>query len=45
MFLSSTVWREKDRMDGLALGADKFILRPIELQVLPEEIEACLKKQ
>src|SRR5262249_8664982 len=45
VFLSSTVWREKDRMDGLALGADKFILRPIELQVLPEEIEACLKKQ
>ena len=42
LFLSSTVWQEKDRIEGLALGADKFIIRPIEPQDLLREAEACL---
>ena len=43
VFISSTVWRDKDRTDGLALGAEKFIIRPIEPQALLKEVEACLK--
>jgi two-component system cell cycle response regulator len=44
LFLSSTVWRDKDRVDGLTLGAQKFIIRPIEPQILLEEVKACLRK-
>jgi CheY-like chemotaxis protein len=42
VFLSSTVWQDKDRIEGLALGADKFIVRPIEPRDLLREVEACL---
>lgn len=42
MLLSSTVWRETDPSLALSLGADKFVLRPIEPQQLIAEIEACL---
>jgi two-component system, cell cycle response regulator len=42
LFLSSTVWRDKDRIEGLTLGAQKFIVRPIEPQDLLREVEACL---
>ena len=42
IFLSSTVWPEKDRVDGLRLGADKFLTRPIEPQELLQEVESCL---
>jgi two-component system, cell cycle response regulator len=41
-FLTSTLWREKDWADGLALGAIRVIFRPIEPQALLSEIEACL---
>jgi len=44
LFISSTIWRDKDRTDGLALGADRFIIRPIEPQILLREVEACLKR-
>ena len=44
IFISSTVWRDKDRTDGLDLGAAKFILRPIKPQALLMMIENCLKK-
>jgi two-component system cell cycle response regulator len=43
VFISSTVWGEKDRTLGLALGATKFILRPIEPCALVAEIEDCLQ--
>lgn len=43
VFLSSTVWSEKDQIKGLGLGAMRFLLRPIEPQVLLKEIAACLK--
>lgn len=42
MLLSSTVWRDTDPRLALSLGADKFVLRPIEPQELIAEIEACL---
>jgi len=42
-FISSTVWRTKDPQKALALGAVKFIQRPIEPQELLREVEECLK--
>ncbi len=42
LFISSTVWGEKERQEGLRLGAHRFILRPIEPQALIAEIDACL---
>lgn len=44
IFISSTIWREKDRTDGLALGAERFIIRPVEPQALLREIRACLEE-
>ena len=44
LFISSTVWRDKDRADGLTLGAQKFIIRPIEPLELLREVAACLKR-
>jgi two-component system cell cycle response regulator len=43
--VSSTVWRETDPSLALSLGANKFILRPIEPQKLVAEIEACLAER
>jgi two-component system cell cycle response regulator len=43
-FLSSTIWPQSDRQVGLALGATKFIVRPIEPQALLAEIEDCLRR-
>jgi CheY-like chemotaxis protein len=43
LFISSTIWRDKDRIEGLTLGAQKFIVRPIEPQDLLREVEECLK--
>lgn len=42
MFLSSTVFREQDQVNALALGAQRFLTRPIEPSVLLHEIELCL---
>jgi two-component system cell cycle response regulator len=42
VFLSSTVMSKQDEKTGLALGADKFILRPVDPDVLAAEIEDCL---
>ncbi len=44
-FLSSTVWAESDRRTALALGAIKFIMRPIEPLALLAEVEDCLQHQ
>ncbi len=40
--ISSTVWRETDPAAALALGAARFVFRPIEPQELVNEIESCL---
>ena len=42
VFLTSTATNESDRRQGLALGAAKFLFRPLEPQVLLTEIESCL---
>ena len=44
VFISSTVWRERERTLGLSLGAAQFIIRPIEPQALIAQIEACRRK-
>ncbi len=44
VFISSTIWRVQDRHRGLALGATKFLLRPIESAQLLAELEEVLKK-
>jgi len=42
-FVSSTVWRTSDPQRALALGAVRFIQRPIEPLDLLREVEECLK--
>jgi len=42
VFVTSTHCDEASRAKGLALGAERFLFRPIEPQVLLAEIEACL---
>ena len=44
VFLTSTMTDEKARAAGLALGAARFLFRPIEPDVLLAEIEACLRE-
>jgi two-component system cell cycle response regulator len=44
VFLSSTSTHESEHSRGLALGADKFLVRPIAPQKLLAEIEECLKR-
>jgi two-component system cell cycle response regulator len=43
LFISSSVWGERDREMAHELGINKFLLRPIEPQVLIDEIVACLR--
>jgi two-component system cell cycle response regulator len=38
VFISSSVWGEKDRETALALGVTRFLLRPIEPHLLIDEI-------
>jgi PAS domain-containing protein len=42
IFVTSTATTERDRLHGLALGAAKFLFRPIEPQQLLKEVEDCL---
>jgi two-component system cell cycle response regulator len=41
LFLTSTAWKLREREQGIEAGATKYLLRPIEPQVLLAEIEAC----
>lgn len=43
VFVSSTYWHELDRARGLSLGAKKFLVRPIDPQVLVAEINDVLR--
>jgi two-component system cell cycle response regulator len=43
VFITSTMLEAKDRAKGLALGAAKFLMRPIEPLALLAEIAACLR--
>jgi two-component system cell cycle response regulator len=44
VLISSTVWGEREREHGLALGAAQFIIRPIEPGALIDKIESCRLK-
>ncbi len=44
VFITSTLVDEKDRAEGLALGASRFLFRPIEPKTFLEEIRACLRE-
>ena len=45
VFVTSTYCDEASRKRGLALGAARFLFRPLEPQVLLAEIEACLRER
>ena len=42
VFLSCTVWSDSDQRTGLERGADRFLIRPMELQSLLDEIAGLL---
>ncbi len=42
IMITSQTWNKADRESGLALGADKFLYRPIEPQKLLDEIRELL---
>jgi two-component system, cell cycle response regulator len=42
LLITSTADNSRDRQKGLALGADRYLTRPIEPHLLREEFEACL---
>jgi two-component system cell cycle response regulator len=42
VFISSSIWGEKDRDTAVALGITRFLLRPIEPHELIDEIAQCL---
>lgn len=44
MFLTASSGSESDLRQALALGAARFLRRPIEPQVLVDQIDACLRK-
>ena len=41
--MSSTAWQTSEKQKALALGADKFILRPIEPNVLVNEVRSAIE--
>jgi len=45
VFLTSSIWGEGERSAAAALGATRFIVRPIEPRALLAEIAACLKER
>lgn len=42
IFMTTTHWNEGIREEGIALGADRFLFRPMDAQTLLAEIQACL---
>jgi two-component system cell cycle response regulator len=44
IFLTSSNWHDVDRSRGIALGAEKFLRRPIEPQVLLSEVKQVLER-
>lgn len=44
VFITSTMVNEKDRLRGLALGAVRFLFRPIEPDLFLAELDACLRE-
>jgi two-component system, cell cycle response regulator len=44
VFVTSTAATESDREHGLALGAAKFLFRPLEPDELLKEVESCMRR-
>ena len=44
IFITSTKLEEEDRAKGLSLGAQRYLIRPLEPQDLLSEIESCLQE-
>ena len=44
LFITSTAWHSSDRRRGLDLGAEKFLVRPIDPSALIAEIESSMRK-
>ena len=42
IFISSTAWQTRDKRRALELGAERFILRPIDPQKLLDEVRAAV---
>lgn len=42
IFISSTAWQTRDRRRAMELGAEKFILRPIDPQKLLDEVRSAI---
>jgi len=45
VFLSSSVWSTQEQEHALTQGAKKFISRPIEPQMLLEQLKDCIPKR
>jgi two-component system cell cycle response regulator len=45
VLITSTMMTDKDRAKGLAMGAARFLRRPLEPEVLLAEIGACLREK
>lgn len=45
IFISSTVWGAEDARAGLALGADAFLLRPVEPTEVVDRVRAVLEQR
>lgn len=45
IFLSATSWRASERARALALGAETFLLRPVDPRVLIDEVNQALKSR
>jgi two-component system cell cycle response regulator len=45
VFITSTVWGDRERDRGLSLGAAQFIIRPIDSIALVEAIDSCRMKK
>jgi two-component system cell cycle response regulator len=45
LFITSTAWHSSDRRRGLDLGAEKFLMRPIDPSALISEIESSMRKK
>jgi two-component system cell cycle response regulator len=45
VFITSSMMEDHDRSKGLALGAERFLLRPLDPEILLAEIAACLAEK
>ena len=45
VFITSTLWGDRERDRGLSLGAAQFIIRPIDSMALVDAIESCRTKK